>query len=303
MGTLAIITAQPRMSFIRRRGMFNSEAKAEAIEKLEEVVERHESVREGVEEKSVELFEQRKRAAGTVISRVEGLVNRLANSPKEFDKTVAEYQARVDRFDETVQRIEAEAQRAESIGKTSGAAGAAAGVGVAMFGPTAAMAIATTFGTASTGTAIASLSGAAASQAALAWLGGGAVAAGGGGVAVGQTILALAGPVGWGLGGVALVGSGVFLHRQNAKIAEEATEQRVEVEAEVKSLEVARREIEGLLSQTREHADGCLEEVEWLEKKAPADYADFDQADKKRLAALINHIESLGALLQDEVTA
>lgn len=68
------------------------------------------------------------------------------------------------------------------------------------------MGIATTFGTASTGTAIATLSGAAQTNAALAWLGGGALVAGGGGMGAEETFLAMAGPVGWAIGGVALVG-------------------------------------------------------------------------------------------------
>lgn len=47
-------------------------------------------------------------------------------------------------------------------------------------------------------------------DAALAWLGGGALAAGGGGMAVGEAFLALAGPVGWAIAGVALITSGIF---------------------------------------------------------------------------------------------
>ena len=64
---------------------------------------------------------------------------------------------------------------------------------------------------ASTGTVISTLSGAAATNAALAWLGGGALAAGGGGMAAGEAFLALAGPVGWAIAGVALLVSGLML--------------------------------------------------------------------------------------------
>lgn len=96
--------------------------------------------------------------------------------------------------------------------KNAGASAASFGAGVAvvMLGPTAAMGIATTFGVASTGTAISSLSGAAATNAALAWLGGGALAAGGGGMTAGNAFLALAGPVGWAMAGVAIVTSGLM---------------------------------------------------------------------------------------------
>lgn len=97
--------------------------------------------------------------------------------------------------------------------KDSGKAVAGAGVGVAVvtLGPTAAMGIATTFGVASTGTAISALSGAAATNAALAWLGGGALAAGGGGMAAGNALLTLAGPVGWAIAGLSVLGSGLML--------------------------------------------------------------------------------------------
>lgn len=98
------------------------------------------------------------------------------------------------------------------------AVGIGAGAAVAAFAPTAAMGLATTFGVASTGTAISTLSGAAATNAALAWIGGGALAAGGGGMAAGQTFLALAGPVGWAIAGVSLLGSSLlFIKRKSDK--------------------------------------------------------------------------------------
>lgn len=109
-----------------------------------------------------------------------------------------------------VDKIENDYETAAKVNIGGGAAGATLGVGVATLGPTAAMGIATTFGVASTGTAISALSGAAATNAALAWLGGGALAAGGGGMAAGNALLALAGPIGWAIAGVTLIGSGLL---------------------------------------------------------------------------------------------
>ena len=206
-----------------------------------------------VERASVRLFEQRQRAVAEVIEPVEEYVNRLAHSPKEFDKSVREFRIEVDRFSETIQRIETEAYRSETVGGAAGVSGAAAGVGVATLGPSVAMAVATTFGTASTGTAISTLSGAAAANAALAWLGGGAVAAGGGGMAAGKALPVLVGPVGWTIGGVALAGSGIYLHCRNGELARRAVRERVEVEAEMRSLRTADGQIEGLGSSTRTH--------------------------------------------------
>ena len=163
------------------------------------------------------------------------------------------------------------------------------------------MAVATTFGAASTGTAISALSGAAAANAALAWLGGGALAAGGGGMAAGSTLLALAGPVGWGVAGTAVLGSALFLRSRNRRYAAEATESRVKVEGEIRSLAAAMREIEGLRQQIGEHADGCLADLQWLTKYAPTDYQEFQNNQKERLAALINHIRSLGKFLSAQV--
>ena len=98
-----------------------------------------------------------------------------------------------------------------------GAAGVGAGVAVAALGPTAAMGVATTFGVASTGTAISALSGAAATNAALAWLGGGALAAGGGGIAAGNVFLALAGPVGIAIAGVAILSGGLLFWKAKSE--------------------------------------------------------------------------------------
>ena len=122
-------------------------------------------LREEVNRTSTKLFEQRKRVVVEVIGPVEEYVNELANTPKDFDKSVRAFRVATDRFEGVVQRVEEEFAAARKIGGGGGLAGATAGVGLAAFGPTAAVAVATTFGTASTGTAISALSGAAATQA------------------------------------------------------------------------------------------------------------------------------------------
>ena len=89
--------------------------------------------------------------------------------------------------------------------------------------------VATTFGTASTGTAISALHGAVATKAALAWLGGGALSAGGAGIAGGQALLALAGPVGWGIAGASAALAVFSKGKKNKKIADEAIAEAREV--------------------------------------------------------------------------
>ena len=273
-----------------------------AIEALEESVARHEAEQQQTIQASERLYQQRQRAASEVIARVEEYVNRMATSSKDFDKAVAECRLEVGRFTNDVVRLETDAAQSATAAGGTGAAGAIGGVGVATLAPTAALAIATTFGTASTGTAISALSGAAAANAALAWLGGGAIAAGGGGIAAGSALLALAGPIGWSMAGTAVVGAAVFMYLRNRQLTGTAGERRVAVEAGIRSLVATRHKIDGLANRIAEHADGCLADICWLIEHAPADYQQFDVPQKERLAALVNHIRSLGKLIVERIT-
>ena len=247
--------------------MFNSSARRKAIEELNNFVEEHEIVRRQVERASMRLFHQRQRAAFEVTQAVEDYLNLIASSPEELDKSVAEFRIEADRFSVTVRHFETEAARSSKIGSAAGAAGAMAGVGVAALGPSAAMTIAT----------------------------------GGSGSAGGSALLALAGPVGWGVGGAALVGSGLYLNSRNKRFAREATEQRIKVEKEVRSLRTALEEVERISKRTEDQITGCLDELAWLRGHAGSNYQRFSQAQKERLAALIDHVRALSELLNKEV--
>ena len=158
-----------------------------------------------------ELFQIRSEAVET-IDQVAAFINSLAKHPKEFDTDISEISSKKEQFKKAIDFAKEEHKKLKQSAVGAGS-GAAAGAAVASLAPTAAMWVATTFGTASTGTAISSLSGAAATNAALAWLGGGALSAGGGGMAAGEAFLALAGPVGWAIAGIALLGSGIMFFK------------------------------------------------------------------------------------------
>ena len=104
--------------------------------------------------------------SNNLINKTEELFSKVANKPKVFDKTFAQYKAEFKEFQSVLDDIHQQSIDVNIKAGGSAGAGVAAGVGVASFAPTAAMAIATTFGTASTGTAISALSGAAATNAA-----------------------------------------------------------------------------------------------------------------------------------------
>lgn len=283
--------------------MLNFSARREAIEALEAAVSRHEVVRGRLTAASELLFKCRERAARVVVVLVEAYLSALAESPKDFEKTVADFRAEADGFTARVEQVKATAARSDKIARATGGTVTLAGVGVAALAPSTAIAVATTFGTASTGTAISALSGAAATNAALAWLGGGAIAVGGGGMAAGNALLALAGPVGWTIAGVALAGSAVYVHAKNGEAAREATEHRLEVEGEIRTLELAGQTVDATAEQTATFTQGVLAELAWLAENAPVAYGEFEEAHKQRLQVLINQVQSLSVLLRKEVSS
>ncbi|MCR5609029.1 MAG: hypothetical protein K6G26_08200 [Lachnospiraceae bacterium] len=153
------------------------------------------------------------------LTEIQSLFDNIRNVPSENRIKYEEVKRIRLNWKQQAEKIEKDYN--DAVNKSMGAGVVGTGVGFAVFamGPTAAMGIATTFGVASTGTAISTLSGAAATNAALAWLGGGALATGGGGMVAGEAFLALAGPVGWTIAGVALLGSALAFwnNRTNKK--------------------------------------------------------------------------------------
>ena len=281
--------------------MFNHQAKEQSLRYLEKTQKSYKEWISKVTQKAQELFEQRVVTAEEIIQACEDYINTLVNSPKEFDKSVAEYKVEYQQFRDLSHQIEIEVKKQARVRKSTVGAGVATGAGVAALGPSAAMAVATTFGTASTGTAISALSGAAATNAALAWLGGGALAAGGAGMAGGQALLALAGPVGWIIGGLAITGGVVWNHSQNEKVIKEATKHTVQLKAEIRKLEAADKEVRALSMLTQKHADGVRVYITTLTEQPPADYRQFSKEQKELLGTLVNSVNALSYLLKKKI--
>lgn len=276
--------------------MFNGNIKEKAIKELEKSVNQYNAAISDVQTRSELLFKLRGEASGLTIHKVEKYVSRLANTPKEFSKEFIEIRATFDNFNHYVSTLKDEAAHANYIAGGSGA-GALMGVGVATLGPTAALAVATTFGTASTGTAIAALSGGAATNAALAWLGGGALVAGGGGMAAGQAFLALSGPIGWGIGAVAIVGGGFWMRSKNKSVATEANARRAEIDGYTLERKATTISINGIILLTRKEISGIDKLLATLEASEVVDYTKLSSQEKDQLIALINHTRALGKLL------
>ena len=259
---------------------------------------------ETISKDSISLFESRKDSV-RIIQRVKAYVERLNNCPKDLQKGICKALEYTDMFRETM-KWEAEAERYSHISDVSsqgdasvkvGIGGMMAGTAIATMGSTAAMAIATTFGTASTGVAISSLGGIAATNAALAWLGGGAVAAGGAGIAGGSTLLALAGPIGWGIAGVAALGTSMKIRSSNTKAIKE-----------IDNLIQDLNEKLAIIKPKHERLLRLIDETKKLNNKVDLDYFlncgnDFQSDDypKDYLINMIDTCKTMGKLINETI--
>ena len=237
-------------------------------------------------------------SAAKTIANVEDLVNSIANHPKTFDTNIEAIKFNKEKFAGAQEFAKQEYENAKK-----GAVGAAAGVGaggaIAAMGPTAAMWVATTFGTASTGTANSALSGAAATNAALAWLGGGVAA---GGMAAGNALLALAGPIGWGIAGASLVATFFITRNKKKKIEAEKQETISKIKRAISSTKECRGKIADLHGRINDlrykliHAESQLREDVY-----GADYMSLSEDAKLALGALVNNSLSLAELLNKTI--
>ena len=282
--------------------MLNNDYKEQAIRDLQKVDASY-TVTFKKAIKDMERLQNTRMLAIRTIQYMEKYVVSLANRPRNFDTKLGEIKVRYIKFKDTCKEIqELERIQAEQ-GKTSGLgiAGTLGGAGIAALGPTAAMSVAMTFGTASTGTAIASLSGAAATNAALAWLGGGALAAGGAGMAAGETFLALAGPVGWVIGGVSLAGSLIAINMSNKEIAKKTEESIATINKEMERIKEIDVQVLSLNEETKKLSNAIMNTLNHIKTNRKRNYQMFSDDEINELVSLFNSTEILSKLLNKTI--
>lgn len=281
--------------------MFNSELKKTALQNMKTEERTYENVRQGTIVK-VELLHASRTNALKVLKDFDSYVNSLRNVPEDILRTAARVKTNFRNFEAVVHQVEIEGNKIDKIAGAGAGGGVLAGAGVAAFGPAAAMAVATTFGTASTGTAIATLSGAAATNAALAWLGGGALAAGGAGMSGGAAFLAMAGPVGWAIGGSALIASGLFANHKNKEVAEKAEKVTIEIKKEANKLRIMNEKVCKLTGLVDDLKLGLGMDLSGFSSLSQRDYLSFDDEQKHHLRLMMNMAESLSTKLVEKVS-
>lgn len=279
--------------------MFFSKAKKEALKIHERAVEKYNETYVKMQTEGENLYRIRQKSL-ELIEEIESLINSIANSPKDFEAKLDSIRKERMKFRKTEEYARQAYDDAVKSG-VSMAAGIAGGAAVASMAPSVAMWVATTFGTASTGTAISALHGAVATKAALAWLGGGALSVGGGGIAAGKALLALAGPVGWSIAGVATGASALFLTSKNQATAKEAMDQAKEITMAGACLNETCAKIQTLSEETSKLFYPLVSFNKEMTKLFGADYMALDSEDKAKLGTLVNNALALTALVNRKI--
>lgn len=230
------------------------------------------------------------------LTSIQELFDKIRNVPSDKKLQYEELKQIRLNWKQQAEKIEKDYKDAAVKNAGAGVAGAGVGVAVVTMGPTVAMGVATTFGVASTGTAISTLSGAAATNAALAWLGGGALAAGGGGMAAGEAFLALAGPVGWAIAGVALITSGIFFWKTKSDQKHIEDVFTIISERDVKSYELAVVELNERIERIIDESGKLNEAIEKIQTFG-LDYNKMTEEQQYELGAYVNLMSSSTQLL------
>ena len=268
-------------------------------EQLQDAIVKYNDAYTALNDHGIRLFNQRERSVD-LLEHIEGFINSIANHPKEFDTVIAQIQVEKKQFRDACDfaKKELNAARKSAVGAGAGVAG---GMAVASLAHSAAMWIATTFGTASTGTAISTLSGAVATKAALAWLGGGALAAGGGGIAAGNALLALAGPIGWGLAGASLLTSIILFRNKKRKLDKEKKDEIKSVVTNTEQVKETDTKIDSLLKMTVELRKQLNGQYHDGLAYYNMDYRAIPEGGQLFLGAVVNNAKALAASLSKEV--
>ena len=278
--------------------MLNNDYKQQAINDLKKIDAAYTAIfKKAI--KDMERLQSTRRIAIRTIQCIEKYVVSLANRPRNFDTQIGKIRLRYVKFQETYKEIQEIEMEQSKQGKTKGfgVAGILGGAGIASLGPATAMSVAMAFGTSSTGTAIASLSGAAATNAALAWLGGGAVAAGGAGMAAGETFFALAGPIGWVIGGVSLAGSLIAINMSNKEIAKKTEESIVIIKREMERIKEIDVQVLNWNEETKKLSNALMNRLNHVKSNRKNDYRVFSEDDINELISVFNSAEVLSKLL------
>lgn len=276
--------------------MLNKSLKEEYSKIYQQEIDTYNGIQSTMVQNTEILYKERKRLVRQ-LDRAYKFINHLKNTPEEINVKVEKIKLNLEAFETLITYSEKHVDRMNLKQTAVATTSVAAGIGVAGLAPSLALGIATTFGTASTGTAISALSGAAASKAALAWLGGGALTAGGGGVAAGNALLALAGPIGWAIGGAGLIGGVLSISGNNKQAAIDAMSNSAQIRGQYKAMAAISIEIDKMSKLTLKNKHGIRKLLDELIVMGITNYLSTTAEQKYILGSLVNNVFSTTELL------
>ena len=237
--------------------------------------------------KKIDWLHYEKERTYYVLKNVETCLNMLKNTPEKMIIELNSAKLEISTFEKEIDIIKKELEKIEFSAVTSGvktaAAGVAAGTTVVGFAPSAAMAVATTFGTASTGVAISSLSGEAATNAA------------------GTALLALAGPIGWAIGGTGLIFSGLSINGKNKQAVEKYNEEVTNIRKEIVKLKLISAEIDRVGSGLRTDRDILKSKLSLAQDTYPKNYDEMNNDQRLYLGAIVNQLRVTSKKINEKI--
>ncbi|MDU4752059.1 MAG: hypothetical protein E6X86_13650 [Clostridium butyricum] len=191
--------------------MLNADYKKQALAELKRSNELYENAFETTINDISSLHKNRLEAVKT-LKGVEAYINNIANKPREYEKTTDDIMKRIKKFESDLKMLELENKKADKVSDI--------------------------------------IAGALVTNASLAYLGGGALVAGSACGITAMEAIALVGPVGWAIGGVALLRKGVLANSKNKKIAEKAESSTRAVKIETERIKEVNFKVEKLQKTT-----------------------------------------------------
>lgn len=128
-----------------------------------------------------------------------------------------------------------------------------------------------------------------------------AAGAGGGGMAAGHALLALAGPIGWGVAGTSLVVSVWFAWRKKHKIQESKKEEIARLKKCVEALKEIKRKIDVISVETSSLFSNLRNSLSSYNYLRGRDYTSFSDKEKQVLGSIVNNAKALSALLTETI--
>lgn len=240
---------------------------------------------------------ERRQECRLLIQEIEILINSIANQPRKFEKKISGIQAEQVKFKKT-EEYAAKAMKAT----VKSAALVATGVAAASLAPSAVMWITTAFGPASAGAAISAFYAPAMMESVMSSVSYAAMAVGGTGAAAGgNALLALVGPIGWGIAGANTVASAINLGRKNKKIADDVIADAKNITAAGAKLDEASAKIQYLLDKTVMLMDSLRDAAQIYGYLKGANYTELSEEDQHRLGAIVNSTLALAEMLNQTI--